>query len=76
MAKRDRYVEAKVSEGPMQGKGRHELTNISVCPAENGYTVRCSYGDYMEQESYVFNSAEEAAEHIEAMLKKHSEKEE
>lgn len=64
---------------------RGELSNISIQPAENGFTVSCSYRpkpkkgkssmdspyQYMEPETMVFESAKSAAKYVQETLAGH-----
>lgn len=58
----------------MTGKG-WKLEDISICPAENGWTVKCSkkrdskkgMSDYRTK-NYVFESKAAALAHVEALM--------
>lgn len=55
--------------------GKWKLEDINICPAENGWTVKCSkkreskkgMSDYRTK-NYVFESKEAALKHVEALL--------
>jgi hypothetical protein len=70
------------AETPKSGdkKNRGALQHVAIEPAENGYSVRCTYApkkgsksdspmmDYPGDEKYVFESAKAAADYVGMIL--------